>query len=445
MPEKNLDLLKLIEDDGLTSKCLWELAYATEFCKRASRKIMAPDFFVQQCALAMEGTVSCNDMAVRIELKTGARATRQAYWLRTDESCVRFFQAILERIMHSRCDPSAVEELQERGIWKRILVQDSTVIQLPLGLFPFFSGVKNATTSVCNARIQGVYDLLSKKFIGFSVDPYSRNDLLATMDIAVEPGDLILRDRGYFTVASAAEHQKTGADSIYRYKHKTTLSEPASGATIDLLECLTRDGTADMQVSVGPEKTLTLRLVAVPVPEEVANLRRMKAKKQMKGHAPSQNLLALMSWNIFLTTLNGEAFPFKKILQLYGLRWRIENIFKTWKSHLSFAKLHNVSVKQLRVLLTARLIMIVILHQRLYLPLACAVTTKTGKQLSLMKFMRHLSKNLIDIISMVTASSPCTAKLMAFLERHCTYDKRKRANYIDHMEEALAGMEAIIP
>jgi IS4 transposase len=40
-------------------------------------------------------------------------------------------------------------------------------------------------------------------------------------------------------------------------------------------------------------------------------------------------------------------------MALYGLRWRIENIFKTWKSNFSFGKVHTVSEQQLRVLLTA--------------------------------------------------------------------------------------------
>jgi hypothetical protein len=36
-------------------------------------------------------------------------------------------------------------------------------------------------------------------------------------------------------------------------------------------------------------------------------------------------------------------------MALYGLRWRIENIFKTWKSNFSFGKVHTVSEQQLRV------------------------------------------------------------------------------------------------
>ena len=70
-----------------------------------------------------------------------------------------------------------------------------------------------------------------------------------------------------------------------------------------------------------------------------------------------------MAWTIFITTIPVEQADFHKIFMIYGLRWRIEIIFKSWKSHMQFAKLHNVSENQLRVILTARFIMIVIYMQ----------------------------------------------------------------------------------
>jgi len=114
----------------------------------------------------------------------------------------------------------------------------------------------------------------------------------------------------------------------------------------------------------------------------------MKAKKEMKGHAPSHELLQLISWTIFLTTIVDPALTFKEILPLYSLRWRIENIFKTWKSYFNFQKVHNVPEIQLRVLLQARLIMITLAYERLFLPLLAQLYRTSGKVVSLIKFMR---------------------------------------------------------
>lgn len=434
--KKESDPFDLFSCAGLDRDKIRQLAFETGFCKRASGKISAPDFLIHLCLQSVAGTVSYNDLAARVEVHTGVAASRQAYWERTDEPCVRFFQSILERIMLSKCRPDDIQALNSKGRFKRILLQDSTIIKLPLRLFEVFSGVKNADAAVCNARIQGIYDLLSGHFIQFSIDPYSKNDQAATLEIPVRAGDLVLRDRGYFRIQAIEEHKWAGADSINRYKHDTALYDPATGQKINLLELLTQNGSVDMLVGAGPEQTILIRLVAFPAPEETANLRRMKAKKEMKGHAPSQELLKLMSWTIFLTTITDPSITFKEILALYGLRWRIENIFKTWKSYFNFQKVHNVPEIQLRVLLKARLIMITLAYERLFLPLLDRLSRASGKLISLMKFMRYITQNLA-LLPRLLNSSTLPRRLSAALKRYCTYEKRNRTNF-------MTGMDAIL-
>jgi len=438
----DLDLFRLIGDRGLSAEAIRELAFETGFCQRASGKIDAPDFVVHLCLESLKGTVSHNDLAARLATHTGVSASRQACWQRTTEPCVRFFQGILERVMLGSCPSAELEQLRNGGRFQRVLLQDSTVIQLPLRLFAIFSGVRNADTAVCNARIQGVYDLLSGQFIHFSVDPYSRNDQAATFDLPVEPGDLVLRDRGYFVLEAIAEQQRRGADSINRYKHGTALFDPDTGQKINLLDELSPSGSLDREVLAGPDKSLKLRLLAVPVDEETANLRRMNAKRQTKGHAPSEELLKLMSWTIFLTTLSDPKITFREILALCGLRWRIENIFKTWKSHFSFAKVHNVSETQLRVLLAARLILITVLYHRLYRPLSRRIKDTEGLQLSLMKLMHYVSRNL-DIVPELLDHGTGAGRLYRVVVRYCTYEKRRRPDFVAKMRHILLDIRVI--
>jgi hypothetical protein len=320
------------------------------------------------------------------------------------------------------------------------LIQDSTIIQLPATLFECFSGVKNATTTTCNARIQGIYDLCSGRFVQFSIDPYSKNDLLAAPEIQVEPGDLVLRDRGYFVLSTIAAMKVRGADTISRYKHKTSLYDEKTHEKIDLLDLLTKRNKVDMLVLAGENKDLRVRLLAVPVPEEVANLRRMKAKKEFKGHQPSAEILALMAWSIFIITLEDTAITVTQIMAFYGLRWRIENIFKTWKSYFSFDKVHQVSENQLRILLMARLIMITISFQHAYIPLFNLVLNRSGKQLSLMKFMRYVVKNLSRLPYLLVPDL-CSIPALDAVARYCTYDKRKRRNFVDNVCALFIGLQ----
>jgi hypothetical protein len=216
--------------------------------------------------------------------------------------------------------------------------------------------------------------------------------------------------------------------------------DPSTGNPIHLLDLLRRNRSLDMHVLVGATEKLRLRLIAAPVDTETANLRRMRAQRETHGHAPSQELLGLMSWSIFLTTIDDAAIGFHQILALYGLRWRIENIFKTWKSNFSFAKIHRVSESQLRILLTARFIMIVAWYQNLFVPLTRLVQTKTNRVLSLMQFMRYITRNLIRIPELLTCSAVESAGFRA-LRLYCVYDKRKRPNFVERTQRILAEID----
>ncbi len=77
----------------------------------------------------------------------------------------------------------------------------------------------------------------------------------------------------------------------------------------------------------------------------------MRAQKETKGHNPSAAVLELMDWTIFLTNIPATCAVFREILGIYGLRWRIEVIFKAWKSHLKFDHLHQVIVQFFRSIL----------------------------------------------------------------------------------------------
>jgi hypothetical protein len=438
MPKVN-SAVSVFSACGLSAEAIDRIARETEFSKRSGGKINATDFLAHFCAEAIKGTVSNNDIAAAIQAKTGVSASRQAYWLRINDECLEFFKAILAELIRARLAP-VVWKLCP--LFKRVLIQDSTIIQLPAKLYECFSGVKNALSTTCNARIQGIYDLCTGRFIQFSIDPYSKNDLASAPDIPVEDGDLVLRDRGYFLLSTIATHKAKGADTISRYKHKTTLYDVQTQEKLDLLALLTKHSKVDMIVLAGENKDIRLRLLAVPVPEEVANLRRMKAKKETNGHNPSAEVLALMSWSIFIVTIENPAITSTEIMALYGLRWRIENIFKVWKSFFNFDKVHQVSENHLRILLIARLIMISIYFQHAFVPLDHAILRHSNKQLSLMKFMRYLRQNPSQLPRLLVKGL-WNIHLLDAVARFCTYDKRKRRNFVDNVHSIFAGLSTI--
>lgn len=379
------------------------------------------------------GSPSYNNLAARFETTCKTNPSRQAISKKFNSACVIFFQSVLAVFIKSKLLQSEIDPLKTDS-FNRILVQDSTVIKLPQKLFEIFSGVSNGYSSCCNARIQGVYDLMSGSFIFFSIDPYTKNDFTAAPELQLKKGDLLLRDRGYYTKAEMKRQINEEADWINRHTFKNVYFDPMTGSPIALSNLLKRDSNIDMEVCLNADCLVKVRLLAVPVSDEIANQRRRKAKKESKGHQPSEALLEQMDWSIFITTIPKEKADIKTIMTTYGLRWRIEIIFKSWKSHMHFAKLHNVSENQLRVILTARFIMIVICSHYIFNPCNQRIENIYNRHLSLFKLFGYLMSNPEKIreILIINASGNKDLKKVqdAVLIKYCAYDMRKRPNYL---------------
>jgi len=150
-----------------------------------------------------------------------------------------------------------------------------------------------------------------------------------------------------------------------------------------------------------------------------------------------------MGWTIFLTSLTSDDLDLNDFLELYGLRWRIENIFKTWKSHLNFDKIHTVGENQLKLLLMARFMAITLFHEKIYVPLSKTVAKNSANILSLMKLMRYISRNFRAIPQLLKTARG-SRKNLKIVEKYCIYDKRKRANYAEKELQILSEIEIMV-
>lgn len=414
---------------------LRQLAKDLKFTQRAPRKIDVVNLLAAVCAECLQGSPSCNDLAAQIQTLAGRAPSRQAVSLRLNQAFANLLQQLLERVIREKTagdGTAAAKTMPVFRNYRRVLVQDSTIIQLPGHLFEDFSGVANGHTTVCNARIQAVDNLLDHRLLAVSIDPYSKNDPAAAPELPLQQADLVLRDRGYLVLNEIQRHRAAGADCIYRHKTGTIYLDPQTDQPVDLLALLKNQGRLDLEVLLNNEARTRVRLVTAPVDAETANRRRRKAKKETKGHQPSKAVLALMDWTIFITTIPSALASFKEILAIYGLRWRIEIIFKAWKSHLKFPLLHRVSKLQLAILLKARLLIITACTNLVYGTLERTLRQNYDRRLSLLKFMRFLAKSPARFIRVLRSRLLCDHENRALYEtlaRYCCYDQRKHQNY----------------
>jgi hypothetical protein len=205
---------------------------------------------------------------------------------------------------------------------------------------------------------------------------------------------------------------------------------PETGQPIDRMKLLRKNSRIDMVVWLNNEERTKVRLLAEPASDHVANQRRRKAKKEIKGHNPCKELLELMGYTVFITTIMDSQVNLDQIIKIYSLRWKIEIIFKIWKSHLNFDKVQNVSLNQLWVILLVRFIMILMYTHLLYIPYSQLIEKYYGRYLSLMKFIKYIINNQKKIDSLLSGLiHGADNHNLIIVIKYAAYDKRKRMKF----------------
>ena len=155
----------------------------------------------------------------------------------------------------------------------------------------------------------------------------------------LEKDDLVIRDLGYFVIKKLQEIEDKGAYYISRWKVNEDVYE-SKGATapLDLAKFLDKHiwkGIVDIEVFVGKEKQ-PVRLVACLLSEEAINKRQREANRsaQRHGNTISKKKANLLKYGIFITNIPVIMISSVSIMATYRARWRVELIFKQWKSCL---------------------------------------------------------------------------------------------------------------
>ena len=365
----------------------------------------------------------------------GTRLAKQSVWGRINAGAVEFLQQMLGATIAKRARvgcPSVPEALLA---FQRVLIQDSTTIRINEGLAAVFPGSSNQRgTKNSLLKIQAVYELLTQRFVSFGLSGFTRNDQSAAGDILplLQPGDLILRDLGYFVVETFQQIVQAGAFFLSRIRLDHCLRDPLTANEFNLLAQLRRQGHLDRPVLVGNRK-MPARLVAIQLPAAVAAERRRKAKTNRdKRCRPSARSLALLGWAIFITNVPSSVCSAKTVAQVYGLRWRIETIFKAWKSHLRITEVPTGSEFQLRATIYARLLFITVLAQ----VASAAWLDPSGCQLkppgSLLKIADLMGQYFL-LVCLQAWKVKIADALTTQFDYHGRYDPRARENFVEKL------------
>jgi IS4 transposase len=339
-----------------------------------------------------------------------------------------FGKALKEMI---RKDLAGLSELHNLSGFNRILIEDSTRAELHEKLSPHFKG-SGGVASKASVKIDYIFDYLSDDIV--DIDFFSGNQpdqsLAGRLIPMLEKDDLVLRDLGYFVLKKLKQVEERGAYYISRWKVNEDVYESKEDTIpLDLAKFLDKHiwkGIVDIEVFVGKEKN-PVRLVACLMSEEGINKRQREANSSAKRHGStvSKRKKNLLKYCIFITNVPVTMLSSISVMATYRARWRVELIFKQWKSCLNFHIFKGYNKERFHCFLYGRLIMILMLGG-LFPPLML-YARRLGRELSCYKLTNYLIADHAFAIALQQGKmDQFIEKLLTDIPRRLCMDKRKR-------------------
>lgn len=311
-----------------------EAARFTGFVQRASK--LSGSGFVQSLVFGWLGNPQSSLSGLtQTAAATGVEISNQGLDQRFNERAVLFMEEMLSAVVTEvvSADPVAIPLFERFGA---VVLQDSSVIVLPGELRNEWLGVGGGHgQGVAALKLQIRLDLSTGGLLGPLLEDGRSQDKGA--DIQSEPlpvGALRIADLGYFSLEVLRDIDEEGCFYLTRLQIQTAVLDE-QGKELDLLALLRKAGPAgvDKRILLGKSRRLRARLMAMPVPLEVANERRRRMREGAKhrGQGISQRALDLAGWTFLVTNVMEDRLSVEEALALMRARWQIELLFKLWK------------------------------------------------------------------------------------------------------------------
>lgn len=366
---------KKVEESGLLEQfsnffsgdILDKAARESKFVQRSTSSISGLMFL--SLNVFQEGSLrqtSLNEQCDFLEDEFGVRPTKQSLDERYNTYAVSFLKTCFANVVRDVVVKQPGYD-NFRARFGRIRVGDATSFRLPAVFAPFYESA-GGDTGPSSIKIQYEYDLIGGSFLDLQLGCGRKNDAdyLQTCRVTMAPKDLILKDLGYYQHKHFNAIAQLKGYFISRYKSGANLysksdagkweQEPIGGLLSK------SQAICSHHLFLGQEK-LPVRLVAVPVPEEVA-LNRIEKLRKTARHKKwnlSDDRLKMCHFNVFITNIEDDVSD-QTIVDIYSLRWQIELIFKIWKSLFEIDQVGHTNIFRFECYLYGRLIAICLMQ-----------------------------------------------------------------------------------
>jgi hypothetical protein len=310
-----------------------------------------------------------------------------------------------------------------------VCIEDSTIIKLPPALATVYRGCGGSKDfGQAAAKVSVRLNLTDGSLTGPCLDSGRVHDRASRVHQApVPPGMLCMEDLGYWDLNTLQARTEQGVFWLSRL-HSQAVVFDAHGTrweTVDLLHAQTTS-VIDLPVRLGVKHQLAARLIAIRVPQEVADRRRQRLREE--AHRRQQpltaRLLALAEWTILVTNVPPERLSSREALVLMTARWQIELLFKLWKSQGQIDEWATQNPHRILCELHAKLLAMLIQHWLLLL--GCwerANRSWVKAAQTIQKQALHLASHIQQIIPLIEA---LTVIVRSLASSGCRLNSRKR-------------------
>lgn len=287
--------------------------------------------------LIQNGEVSLADLA-HFATHMQVQVTPQAIEERFSQKAATFLQALLTVAFPQvvAAEPVAIPLLQR---FREVIVEDRSAFGLPDVLKAVWAGCGGSSTQGTQAafKIEVRWDLLTGAFKGLALQDGRQPDTRSPLKEQRRGAKSVRNaDLGSFDTAQFEQEVAAGEYFFSRLRHGSRHLFEEHGQPLDLPTRLHEQAAAapyQCWVQVGASRRVWARLIAIPVPEEVAIKRQTALKRKAQKHSRkvSERLLDLSRGTLLLTNIPEEELSIAEALILLRLRWPIELLFKLWK------------------------------------------------------------------------------------------------------------------
>jgi len=443
----NIESASTTIQDFFNKEEIEEVARRTKFVQRCSP--LSGFIFVQAAIFAFIDDPQANlDDLAQACADLGVEISLQGFAQRLNAYTLEFLKEMLSKAMvqFKNNSPLPLPILQQ---FSTINLVDSTVIALPDNMAVEFPGC-GGDGPQASVKIQLKFEFLHGNLsqIVFQGGKEPDQNFEAYLE-EVQAGSLNINDLGYFVLANLRRIDKEKeAYYISRYLFGTSILTPDE-ETINLgarLKQATRQAF-EMEVLLGATEKVPCRLICIPLPQEVADRRRQKAKEKAKrkGKALSQAYLALLDWLIFVTNVPQAMLSMEQVALLYRVRWQIELVFKLWKSYCDLDHIQGLRRERVLFELYAKMIGL-ILTQFLLAPLRMPQGAWANREISFFKGRDIFQRFALDLMRSLQKLDDLAAvltKIVKRIERFGFKQKRQKQPNICHAL-ALASLVYIL-